>query len=189
MKLSSINSSHKTKPPVKENGIELLKKVASQAENMTGFVFHGSHHLHANLEPQLVYWKDQKGRLYPDSEGAVVCASDRPYIPVFMALLPRKSDWGYVSNGRGQGLTYYVEETYKEKFLQASGYVLVLDDRNFQKVTPPIPVGWKYDMPIGGRQAEMRSKDAVAVKYAIKVTFADFETLVQLEGNSKIEYR
>lgn len=169
--------------------MELLKKVASQAENTTDFVFHGSHRLHANLEPQPVYWKDPKGKLYPDSEGAVVCASDKPYIPTFMSLLPRKSDWGYVSNGREQGLTYYVEKTYKEEFLQASGYVLVLDGGNFQKVTPPIPAGWKYDMPIGGRQAEMRSKDSVAVKYGIKVTFADFEALLRLEGNSKIEYR
>jgi hypothetical protein len=67
--------------------------------------------------------------------------------------------------------------------------VLVLDDRSFQKVIPPIPAGWKYDMPIGGRQAEMRSKDPVAVRYAIRVTFADFEALLQLEGNSEIEYR
>lgn len=169
--------------------MELLKKIASQAENTTGFVFHGSHQLHANLEPQLVYWKDPKGKLYPDSDGAVVCASDKPYIPVFMALLPRNSDWGYVSNGRGQGLTYYIEKLYKEEFQRATGYVLVLDSKNFQKVVPPIPAGWKYDMPIGGRQAEMRSKDPVAVSYAIKVTFTDFEMLVQLEGNSKIEYR
>lgn len=174
---------------VTEDGMELLTRVAGRAENTTGLVFHGSHQVHATLEPQPVYWKDPKGKLYPDSEGAVVCASDKPYIPVFMALLPRKSDWGYVSNGRGQGLTYYIEESHKEEFLRALGYVLVLDGRSFQKIIPPIPTGWKYDMPIGGRQAEMRSKDPVAVKYAIKVTFADFETLVQLEGNSKIEYR
>ena len=67
--------------------------------------------------------------------------------------------------------------------------MLVLDGRSFEKNTPPIPVGWKYDLPVGGRQAEMRSKYPVAVKYAIKVTFADFEALVQLEGNSNIEYR
>lgn len=176
-------------PSIKEDGVELLKKVARQTENTTGFVFHGSHGLHAKLEPQPVHWKDAKGRLYPDSDGAVVCASDKPYIPAFMALLPRKSDWGYVSNGRGQGLTYYIEESYKAEFLQASGYVLVLDGKNFQKIVPPIPAGWKYDMPIGGRQSEMRSNDTAAVIYAVKVTFADFEALLKIEGNSKIEYR
>lgn len=188
MKSVSTSSSHKTKPRIKEDGIELLKN-AAQSDNTTGFVFHGSHRVHTSLEPQPVHWKDPKGKLYPDSEGAVVCASDKPYIPVFMALLPRKSDWGYVSNGRGQGLTYYVEELYRAEFQQASGYVLVLDGESFEKITPPIPAGWKYDMPIGGRQAEMRSKKPVAVKYAINVTFADFEALLQLEGNSEIEYR
>lgn len=169
--------------------MELLKKVAGQARNTTGLVFHGSPQILTALEPQLVYWKDPKGLLYPDSEGPVVCASDKPYIPTFMALLPRDSDWGYVSNGKGQGLTYYIEQSFKAKFLQAEGYVLVLSAEGFQKIVPPIPVGWKYDMPIGGRQPEMRSKESVAPLYAIKVTFADFEALLQLEGNSGIEYR
>ena len=106
-----------------------------------------------------------------------------------MSLLPRESDWGYVSNGKGQGLTYYFEASFKAEFLQAVGYVLVLSAKDFQKTIPPIPAGWKYDMPIGGRQAEMRSKQPTIPLYAIKVTFADFEALLQLEGNSKIEYR
>ena len=136
-----------------------------------------------------MHWKDSKGRLYADSDCAVVCASDKPYIPVFMSLLPRKSDWGYVSNGKDQGLNYYIEESYKAEFLRASGYVLVLDGKNFQKTIPPIPTDWEYDMPIGGRQAEMRSSDPAAVLFAIKVTYADFEALLKLEDNSKIEYR
>jgi hypothetical protein len=175
--------------PVREDGVKLLKNVARQAENTTGLVFHGSHQMHTKLEPQPVYWKDPKGLLYPDSDEPVVCASDKPYIPTFMSLLPRKSDWGYVSNGNGQGLTYYIERSFKAEFLQAEGYVLVLGAKNFQKTVPPIPAGWKYDMPIGGRQPEMRSKESVAPLYAIKVTFADFEALLQLEGDSRIEYR
>jgi hypothetical protein len=175
--------------PIKEDGVKLLKDVARQTGNTTGFVFHGSHHVLAQLEPRPIYWKDPKGLLYPDSEGPVVCASDKPYIPVFMSLLPRDSDWGYVSNGNAQGLNYYVEQSFKTKFLQAEGYVLVLDAKSFQKVVPPIPAGWKYDMPIGGRQPEMRSNEPVVPLYAIKVTFADFEALLRLEGNSTIEYR
>lgn len=175
--------------PIKEDGMKLLKEVAAQTKNTTGFVFHGAHQIHAKLKPQPVYWKDPKGLLYPDSEEPVVCASDKPYIPTFLSLLPRESDWGYVSNGNGQGLTYYIQEAFKPQFLEAVGYVLVLDANDFQKTVPPIPTGWKYDMPIGGRQAEMRSKKSVIPLYAIKVTFADFEMLVQLEGNSKIEYR
>jgi hypothetical protein len=174
--------------PIREDGMELLKEVAAQTKNTTGFVFHGAHQIHAKLKPQPVYWKDPKG-LYPDSKEPVVCASDKPYIPTFLSLLPRESDWGYVSNGNGQGLTYYIQEAFKPQFLEAVGYVLVLDANDFQKTVPPIPAGWKYDMPIGGRQAEMRSKKSVIPLYAIKVTFADFERLVQLEGNSKIEYR
>jgi len=174
---------------IRKDGIDLLKDVARQAENTTGLVFHGSSQILTELEPQPVYWKDPKGLLYPDSEEPVVCASDKPYIPTFMALLPRDSDWGYVSNGNGQGLTYYIEQSFKEKFLHAEGYVLVLDAKGFQKIVPPIPVGWKYDMPIGGRQPEMRSKEPVVPLYAIKVAFADFEALLQLEGNSGIEYR
>lgn len=139
--------------------------------------------------PRPVYWKDPKGLLYPDSEGPVVCASDMPYIPTFMSLLPRESDWGYVSNGNGEGLTYYIERSFRAEFLQTIGYVLVLSAKGFQKTVPPIPTGWKYDMPIGGRQSEMRSKEAAVPLYAIKVTFADFEALLKLEGNSKIEYR
>jgi hypothetical protein len=175
--------------PIREDGMELLKNVARQAENTTGFVFHGAHQIHTKLEPQPVYWKDPKGLLYPDSEGPVVCASDKPYIPTFLSLLPRESDWGYVSNDNGQGLTYYIEESFKAQFLQTEGYVLVLSAKDFQKTVPPIPVGWKYDMPVGGRQAEMRSKKSVVPLYAVKVTFADFERLLQLEGNSGIEYR
>ena len=175
--------------PIRKDGIKLLKDIARQAENTTGLVFHGSHRIHTKLEPQPVYWKDPKGLLYPDSDWPVVCASDKPYIPAFMSLSPRESDWGYVSNGNGQGLTYYIEESYKAAFLQAQGYVLVLSAKNFQKTVPPIPAGWKYDMPIGGRQAEMRSKEPVVPLYAIKVTYADFEALLQLEGNSGIEYR
>lgn len=106
-----------------------------------------------------------------------------------MSLLPRESDWGYVSNGNGEGLTYYIEWSFKAEFLQAIGYVLVLSAKGFQKTVPPIPAGWKYDMPIGGRQSEMRSKESAAPLYAIKVTFADFEALLKLEGNSRIEYR
>lgn len=175
--------------PIREDGVELLKDVARQAENTTGLVFHGSRQILTELEPRPVYWKDPKGWLYPDSEGPVVCASDKPYIPTFMSLLPRESDWGYVSNGNGQGLTYYIEQSFKAQFLQATGYVLVLSARDFQKTVPPIPAGWKYDMPIGGRQPEMRSNESVVPLYAIKVTFADFEALLQLEGNSEIEYR
>ena len=72
---------------------------------------------------------------------------------------------------------------------QATGYVLVLSAKGFQKTVPPIPVGWSYDLPIGGRQAEMRSKEPASPLYAIKVISADFEALLQLEGNSTIEYR
>jgi hypothetical protein len=175
--------------PIRENGIELLKDVARQAENTTGLVFHGSRQILTELEPRPVYWKDPKGLLYPDSDGPVVCASDKPYIPAFMSLLPRESDWGYVSNGNGQGLTYYIEQSFKAQFLQAVGYVLVLSAKDFQKTVPPIPAGWKYDMPIGGRQPEMRSNESIVPLYAIKVTCADFEALLQLEGHSEIEYR
>jgi len=156
--------------PVREDGVELLKDVARQAENTTGLVFHGSPRILTKLEPRPVYWKDPKGLLYPDSDGPVVCASDKPYIPTSMSLLPRESDWGYVSNGNGQGLTYYIEQSFKEQFLQAVGYVLVLNAKDFQKTVPPIPVGWKYDMPIGGRQPEMRSKKSAVPLYAIRVT-------------------
>lgn len=174
---------------IKEDGIELLKGVAHQAENKTGLVFHGSPQILTELEPRPVYWKDPKGLLYPDSEESVVCASDKPYIPTFMSLLPRESDWGYVSNGNGEGLTYYIERSFKAKFLEAVGYVLVLSAKDFQQTVPPIPAGWKYDMPIGGRQPEMRSKESVVPLYAVEVTYADFEALLQLEGNSGIEYR
>lgn len=174
---------------VEGNGVALLKDVARQAKNTTGLVFHGAHHVITALEPRPVYWKDPKGKLYPDSEVPVVCASDMPFIPVFMALLPRKSDWGYVSNGQGNGLTYYIEESFKAEFLQATGYVMVLRAEDFHMTVPPIPVGWAYDMPVGGRQPELRCEKPVVPLYAIKVTFADFEALLRLEGNSKIEYR
>ena len=175
--------------PIKENGIKLLKDIALKSKNTTGLVFHGSPRILTELEPKPVYWKDPNGLLYPDSEEPVVCASDKPYIPTFMSLLPRESDWGYVSNGKGEGLTYYIEQSSKTKFLEAVGYVLVLSAERFHKIVPPIPAGWNYDMPIGGRQPEMRSKEPARPLYAIKVTFADFEALLRLEGNSKIEYR
>jgi hypothetical protein len=179
----------KSTPTIRADGMDLLKSVARQPKNTTGFVFHGSPHVLSELEPRPVFWKDPNGKLYPDSEVPVVCASDKPYIPTFMALLPRDSDWGYVSNGQGEGLTYYIEESFKTTFLQATGYVLVLPVEFFQKTTPPIPEGWAYDLPIGGRQPEMRSRELVSPLYAVKVTYADFEALVQIEGNSKIEYR
>lgn len=99
---------------IRESGIKLLKDIARQSDNMSGLVFHGSHHILTELEPRPVYWKDPKGLLYPDSEGPVVCASDMPFIPAFMALLPRKSDWGYISNGKGRGLVYYVEQVFRQ---------------------------------------------------------------------------
>ncbi|HSX32557.1 MAG TPA: hypothetical protein VLF43_04800, partial [Candidatus Saccharimonadales bacterium] len=82
-----------------------------------------------------------------------------------------------------------IEQSFKPEFLQAVGYVLVLSAEGFEKITPPIPIGWKYDVPIGGRQPEMRNENPVVPLYAIKVTFADFEALLQLEGNSQVEYR
>lgn len=72
--------------------MELLKDVARQAENTTGHVFHGSPQILTELDPRPVYWKDPKGLLHPDSEESVVCASDKPYIPTSMSLLPRESD-------------------------------------------------------------------------------------------------
>ncbi|HYH75049.1 MAG TPA: hypothetical protein VD735_03740 [Candidatus Saccharimonadales bacterium] len=186
--MTAANSTDK-KVSIKYDGVELLQDVARQPENTTGLVFHGSHHMLARLEPRPVYWKDANGLTYPDSEVPVVCASDKPFIPTFLALLPRETDWRYISNGKNQGLTYYIAASAQGAFEQASGYVLVLDGEHFAKTVPPIPKGWKYDMPIGGRQAEMRSEQSVATQYAIKVTYADFETLLRLDGNSRLEYR
>ena len=175
--------------PIKDDGMNLLKFVAREPENTTGYVFHGSPQIISQLEPRPVYWKDPKGLLYDDSDTPVVCASDRPFIPVFMALLPREANWGYVSNGKNNGLNYYIGRSFKAQFLRATGYVLVLSSDSFRKTVPAIPEGWKYDLPVGGRQPEMRSEKAVAPLFAIKVTCADFEELVALEGNSSIEYR
>jgi len=59
--------------PVKEDGVELLKEIARQAQNITGFVFHGSHQIYTKLDPQPVYWKDPKGLLYPDRRTGCMC--------------------------------------------------------------------------------------------------------------------
>ncbi|TAH32507.1 hypothetical protein EYC58_02890 [Candidatus Saccharibacteria bacterium] len=175
--------------PLKDDNIELLREVAGQPENTTGLLFHGSPQVINLLEPRPVYWKGPKGDLYDDSIEPVVCASDKPFIATFMALVPREADWGYISKGDPDSLRYYLEASFKQQFIQSIGYVMVLSVSGFEKVVPPIPAGWKYDLPIGGRQPEMRSKNMVKPLYAIKVTYDDFEKLLQIQGDSRIEYR
>jgi len=176
--------------PIRDNGIELLKEVARQPENTTGLLFHGSSRVINLLKPRPVYWKDPTGKLYDDSNGPVICASDKPFIATFMALVPREADWGYVSKGDPDGLKYYIGAAFKEKFVQAVGYVMVLNSDGFEKIVPPIPGGWKYELPVGGRMPEMRSEaDEVQPLYAVKVGYDDFEELLRIQGDSRIEYR
>ncbi len=107
-----------------------------------------------------------------------------------MALVPRDADWGYVSKGGSDGLKYYIGAAFKEQFVHASGYVMVLKAEGFEKIVPPIPAGWMYELPIGDRQPEMRSKEAeIRPLHAIKFTYTDFEALVKVQGESHIEYR
>jgi hypothetical protein len=174
---------------MRDDGVKLLKDAARQPKNTTGLAFHGSHQLLTVLEPRPVYWKDAEGLLYPDSEGPVVCASDKPFIPAFLSLMPREANWGYVSNGKADGLTYYIDTASKATFLEAVGYVLVLNAERFHEIIPGIPAGWAYDLPVGGRQSEMRSEEPAVPIYAIRITYTDFEELLRLEGNSEIEYR
>ncbi|HSX28479.1 MAG TPA: hypothetical protein VLF60_03460 [Candidatus Saccharimonadales bacterium] len=176
--------------PIKADGMELLRGVAHQSENTTGLLFHGSPQVINLLKPRPVYWKDPTGKLYDDSEGPVICASDKPFIATFMSLVPRDADWGYVSKGDPDSLKYYIGAAYKEQFIHAVGYVMVLQSAGFEKVVPPIPVGWEYDLPIGGRMPEMRSgEEKVRPLYAIKVGYDDFEDLLRIQGDSRIEYR
>ena len=144
--------------PIKDNGIELLNEVARQPENTTSLLFHGSPQVINLLKARPVNWKDSHGKLYDDSEGPVICASDKPFIATFMALVPRDADWGYVSKSDSDGLKYYIGAAFKEKFLRAVGYVMVLNAEGFEKIVPPIPADWKYELPDGGRQPEMRSE-------------------------------
>lgn len=176
-------------PPIMADGFKMLKDIALQADNTTGLVFHGSSRVVDVLDPKPVYWKDRDGLLYEDSQVPVVCASDMPFIPTFMALVPREADWGYISNGHGNGLSYYIERSFKRNFVESVGYVLALKSHTFRKTVPDIPSGWNYDLPLGGRQPEMRSECSVSPTYAIKVTYADFEELLRIADDSEIVYR
>lgn len=175
--------------PIQDNGMELLKEVARQSENTSGLLFHGSPQVINLLEPRPVYWKDPNGKLYDDSEGPVVCASNKPFIPTFMALVPREADWGYISHGDPDARKYYVGAGFKEKFIHAEGYVMVLSAQGFESVVAPIPDGWEFELPVGGRMPEMRTSNPVKPLYAVRVTYRDFEDLLAIQGGSRIEYR
>jgi hypothetical protein len=189
--LQSIAMSERVRirPPVIRG--ELMMPVINKdnKDSQYGLVFSGNPNRKSKLIPRDAFWI-REGKLYPDSEEPVICATDDALVSVFMALAPRRriapgrnAPFGYRGNEDG-GTNYYLHASIREEFTTATGFVAVVESAEFKLVELETPKDW----PGGAvqRLPEYRTTQQVIPLFSVAVHYRDFEALLDEQPNSQV---